>query len=54
MDTTEYRFKLALVQGQYEAVMNAIRNSALVGQAIIGYLQNKGYPEVALHLVKDQ
>lgn len=30
-----------------------VRNSNLVGQAIIGYLERKGYPEVALHFVKD-
>lgn len=31
-----------------------VRNSKLVGQAIIAYLQKKGYPEVALHFVKDE
>lgn len=30
-----------------------VKNSRLVGQAIISYLQQKGYPEVALHFVKD-
>lgn len=30
-----------------------VRNSHLVGQSIISYLQQKGYPEVALHFVKD-
>lgn len=31
-----------------------VRNSRLVGQSIIAYLQQKGYPEVALHFVKDE
>ena len=31
-----------------------VRNSTLVGQSIIAYLQQKGYPEVALHFVKDE
>ena len=31
-----------------------VRNAKLVGQAIIAYLQQKGYPEVALHFVKDE
>ena len=31
-----------------------VRNSKLVGQSIIAYLQKKGYPEVALHFVKDE
>ena len=31
-----------------------VRHAKLVGQSIIAYLQQKGYPEVALHFVKDQ
>ena len=31
-----------------------VRNNKLVGQSIIAYLQKKGYPEVALHFVKDE
>jgi len=31
-----------------------VRNARLVGQSIISYLQQKGYPEVALHFVKDE
>jgi coatomer protein complex subunit alpha (xenin) len=46
IDPTEFRFKLALVKRQYEEVLHIIRNSNLVGQSIIAYLQKKGYPEV--------
>ncbi|KAJ0961936.1 hypothetical protein J5N97_029764 [Dioscorea zingiberensis] len=35
-------------------VMSMIRNSQLCGQAVIAYLQQKGFPEVALHFVKDE
>lgn len=31
-----------------------VRGAKLVGQSIIAYLQKKGYPEVALHFVKDE
>jgi len=31
-----------------------IRGNALCGQSIIAYLQQKGFPEVALHFVKDE
>ena len=31
-----------------------VRHAKLVGQSIISYLQKKGYPEVALHFVKDE
>lgn len=54
IDPTEYRFKLALVRRNYDEVLQIIRNSNLVGQSIIGYLQKKGYPEIALHFVQDQ
>jgi coatomer protein complex subunit alpha (xenin) len=53
IDPTEFKFKLALAKRQYEEVLYIIRNSSLVGQAIIGYLQKKGYPEIALHFVRD-
>ncbi|GAN06302.1 coatomer protein complex, subunit alpha [Mucor ambiguus] len=53
IDPTEYKFKLALAHRKYEQVLYIIRHSNLVGQAIIGYLQQKGYPEIALHFVRD-
>lgn len=34
-------------------VLYMVQKSRLVGQSIISYLQQKGYPEVALHFVKD-
>ena len=46
VDTTEYKFKLALIERKYEEVLHMVRNAKLVGQSIIGYLQKKGYPEV--------
>ena len=52
VDVTEYMFKLALMQRKYDAVIAMIKGSALCGQAIISYLQSKGFPEVALHFVK--
>lgn len=54
VDTTEYKFKLALINRKYEEVLHMVRNARLVGQSIIAYLQQKGYPEVALHFVKDE
>ncbi|GAX83376.1 hypothetical protein CEUSTIGMA_g10801.t1 [Chlamydomonas eustigma] len=54
VESTEYMFKLALLQRKYDAVIAMIKGSALTGQAIIHYLQQKGYPEVALHFVKDE
>lgn len=54
IDTTEFKFKLALINRKYEEVLHMVRNARLVGQSIIAYLQQKGYPEVALHFVKDE
>ena len=54
VDTSEYLFKLALQQRKYDAVLHMIRSGSLCGQSIIAYLQSKGFPEVALHFVKDE
>jgi coatomer protein complex subunit alpha (xenin) len=56
IDSTEYMFKLALLQRRYGDVVKMVRpgQSNLVGQSIIAYLQNKGYPEFALYFVKDE
>ncbi|XP_076892088.1 coatomer subunit alpha-1-like [Bidens hawaiensis] len=54
IDATEYLFKLSLLKKRYDHVMSMIRNSELCGQAMIAYLQQKGFPEVALHFVKDE
>merc|ERR1719433_1085285 len=54
IDTTEYRFKLALNAGKQDKILSVIQNSRLVGESIIGYLQKKGYPQIALHFVEDQ
>lgn len=53
IDPTEYRFKLSLVKRNYEEMLQIIKNSSLVGQSIISYLQKKGYPEIALQFVQD-
>lgn len=53
IDTTEARFKLALASKRYGEVMHMVRHSRLCGKAIVAYLQSKGFPEVALHFVRD-
>ncbi|KAF7426148.1 hypothetical protein PC9H_008514 [Pleurotus ostreatus] len=52
-DPTEYRFKLALLKNNHEEMLYIIKNSNLLGQSIIGYLQQKGFPEIALHFVQE-
>ncbi|KMS65339.1 hypothetical protein BVRB_036990, partial [Beta vulgaris subsp. vulgaris] len=53
-DNTEAVFKRALIGRRYEEVMRIIKSNKLIGQSILGYLQEKGFPEVALHFVKDE
>lgn len=50
IDPTEYRFKMALVKRNYDEMLQIIKNSNLVGQSIISYLQKKGYPEVSFKI----
>jgi coatomer protein complex subunit alpha (xenin) len=54
IDTTEFSFKQALINNNFNEVMKMVRNSKLMGQAIISYLQKKGHPEIALHFVQDE
>eukprot|EP01125_Pyxidicula_operculata_P014109 TRINITY_DN4687_c0_g1_i1.p1 TRINITY_DN4687_c0_g1~~TRINITY_DN4687_c0_g1_i1.p1 ORF type:complete len:1292 (-),score=383.08 TRINITY_DN4687_c0_g1_i1:315-4190(-) len=54
IDTTEYMFKRALSNRRFDEVLRMVKNSNLIGQSIIGYLQKQGYPEVALMFVKDE
>ncbi|KAG0449917.1 hypothetical protein HPP92_027024 [Vanilla planifolia] len=54
IDATEYIFKLSLLRKRFDDVMNMIKGSQLCGQAVIAYLQKKGFPDVALHFVKDE
>jgi len=54
IDTTEYMFKHALIQGKYNQVLKMVKEYNLIGCAIISYLQKKGFPEVALYFVKDE
>mmetsp|Transcript_10079 Transcript_10079/g.32872 ORF Transcript_10079/g.32872 Transcript_10079/m.32872 type:complete len:1080 (+) Transcript_10079:122-3361(+) len=53
IDMTEANFKLALESKNYAEVMHIIRHARLCGEALVAYLQDRGYPEVALHFVKD-
>jgi coatomer protein complex subunit alpha (xenin) len=53
IDTTEARFKLALAGKKYGQVMHMVKHSRLCGRAIVAYLQSKGFPEVALHFVRE-
>lgn len=54
IDPTEYAFKLLLLRRRYDDVKRIISQNRLRGQSIIAYLQKKGFPEVALHFVRDQ
>ncbi|KAJ6610881.1 coatomer WD associated region-domain-containing protein [Mycena sp. CBHHK59/15] len=49
----EYRFKLALLKNNYEEMLYVICTSTLLGQSITAYLQQKGFPKIALHFVQD-
>lgn len=53
IDATEALFKKALVTRDLPKVLEIVKSNALVGQAIVGFLRKKGYPEVALRFVQD-
>lgn len=53
IDPTEYRFKKALINKNFKEVLRIVKNSNLVGENVISYLEQKGYPEIALQFVED-
>jgi len=53
VNPAEYLFKLHLSRKEHGHVLAMIRSGALVGDAVVSYLQGKGFPEVALHMVTD-
>jgi len=53
LDLTEAEFKLALEAKNYPRVMELIAHSNLCGKSLVNYLQDRGYPEVALHFVRE-
>ena len=53
LNSIEYRFKLALHNKRYNEVKHILESGGLCGSAIIGYLQEKGFPEIALYFVED-
>jgi len=54
LNCTEFLFKFALHQRKFDDVKMWIANGKLCGSVVIGYLKQKGHPEVALHFVEDQ
>lgn len=53
VNASEFAFKLHLMRKEYPQVLAMIQSGALVGDAMVAYLQAKGFPEVAMHMVKD-
>ena len=54
IDISECQFKISLMKKQYGDVMRMIKSSKFCGRAIIAYLKDKGFPEVALHFIEDK
>ena len=45
--------ELALLKNNHEEMLYIIKTSTLLGQSIIAYLQQKGFPEVSSSLSTD-
>lgn len=54
VNPTEYVFKLALAERRYADVLRMVREANLIGSALVAYLQQRGFPEIALHFVRDE
>eukprot|EP01130_Rhizamoeba_saxonica_P011528 TRINITY_DN478_c0_g2_i2.p1 TRINITY_DN478_c0_g2~~TRINITY_DN478_c0_g2_i2.p1 ORF type:complete len:920 (-),score=220.57 TRINITY_DN478_c0_g2_i2:701-3460(-) len=54
IDTTEYTFKQALKKRNFGQVLSMVKNSSLIGNSIINYIQQEGFPEIALAFAQDE
>lgn len=54
ISSIEYRFKLALHNKRFAEVKEILESGGLAGNAIIKYLQDRGFPEIALYFVEDE
>lgn len=54
INNSEYMLKLHLLRKNYKQVVDMIRNCQFPGNAVTSYLSDKGFPEAALHLAKDE
>ena len=54
VSSVEYRFKLALHNKRFSEVKEILEGGGLAGNAIIKYLQDRGFPEIALYFVEDE
>ncbi|KAJ6240808.1 coatomer subunit alpha [Anaeramoeba flamelloides] len=53
IQSNELKLKLALNSGENEKIIELVQKSKFPGFSMIKYLKEKGYPEIALYLVKD-
>eukprot|EP01002_Notosolenus_urceolatus_P009178 NODE_342_length_2207_cov_29.053290_g270_i0.p1 GENE.NODE_342_length_2207_cov_29.053290_g270_i0~~NODE_342_length_2207_cov_29.053290_g270_i0.p1 ORF type:complete len:708 (+),score=252.75 NODE_342_length_2207_cov_29.053290_g270_i0:68-2125(+) len=53
IDTTECRFKLALMMQKYSDVLRILKGTSFPGSSLVAYLEKKNFPEVAMHFVTD-
>jgi len=53
-DVVEYNFNIVLLNQTYDNVIKIGRNSNLCGLTFSKKVQNKGFPELAIHLNKDK
>jgi coatomer protein complex subunit alpha (xenin) len=54
VNCTEFKFKLALHTKRYNEVMQLLQAGSLCGNAIVSYLTDKKFPEIALYFVEDE
>ncbi|KAJ5075405.1 coatomer subunit alpha [Anaeramoeba ignava] len=54
MDSTEFRFKLAINEQRFDEVVSILKSSKIFGQSIVSYLREKGYPDIALNFVENE
>ncbi|BFU21969.1 coatomer alpha subunit, putative [Entamoeba histolytica HM-1:IMSS-B] len=53
INPNEYLFKLNVFSKDYSTLVSMVEQRDVIGQYVVGYLRNKGLPEIALQCVRD-
>ena len=51
LKTGEFRLKLALHCNRFREVESILKSGEITGQALLQYLESKGYPDIAIQFV---
>jgi len=53
VNTEEYRFRAAVIDGKEDEVLTRANSGKIIGQSQLQFLRDAGHPKIALHFIQD-